>query len=101
MTSFQARIRADARLTMLQILSKDQGFSMNHELLGRYVDHLTAITLKEAEVKAHLAWLEDQGLVTTEIVGPYVQAKLTDLGLKVAQGAESAEGVSRPRPGDI
>ena len=59
------------------------------------------MTLTESEVRKHLSWLEDRGAVTTETVPPFTIAKLTDLGLSVARGHETIDGVSRPRPGQL
>lgn len=99
--SFAARVRADARLAMLQILASDLGYSLNHIILRAALDRLTAITLTEDEVKTHLGWLEDRELVTTEIVNRFTLAKLTDAGLSVARGSATVEGISRPSPGDM
>ena len=96
--SLAARVRADARLGILELLAEDRGYSLNHAILRTAVDRLSAITLTEDEVKAHLAWLEDRGLVITEAVPPYVLARLTDRGLAAARGETLIEGVSRPRP---
>ena len=96
--SLAARVRADARLGILELLAEDRGYSLNHLILRAALDRLTAITLTDEEVKTHLGWLEDRGLVTTEEVPPYVLAKLTDRGLAVARGEGVVEGVSRPRP---
>lgn len=101
MTSFAARVRADARLAILQILSKDRHYSMNHEVLNLAVDRLTAISLSEPEMKVQLGWLEDKGLIETDEASSYVLAKLTDEGLKVANGSIDVEGISRPRPSDL
>ena len=93
-----AKMRADARLAILELLAEDPGYSLNHVILRDAVDRLTAITLSEAEIKAHIAWLEDRGLVTAEEAPPYVLARLTDAGLEVARGHRTVEGVSRRRP---
>ena len=101
MPSLQARIRADVRRTILVLLSKDLGYSHNHEVLRLAIDRAEAVTMTESETKSHLSWLEDQGLIETEIVGRFMIAKLTDMGLKVARGSEIVEGVSRPNPDDL
>lgn len=93
--------RADARRTILQALAEDRGYSLNHAILRRVVDRLTAITLDEAEVKAHLSWLEDRGAITTESVPQFTIAKLTDYGLSLAQGHATLDGVSRPAPSQV
>lgn len=101
MTSISELKRADARRTILQALAQDRGYSLNHAILRTMVDRLTAITLDEDQVKAHLAWLEDRGAVTTESVPPYTIAKLTDYGLSLARGHAVLEGVSRPVPSQV
>lgn len=101
MTSFAARLRADARLAILRILAQDPGYSHNHSVLRDAVEFGTAITLSEDEIKDHLAWLENEALVETEIVGRFTLAKLTDKGLSVAEGKTRIDGISRPRPEDL
>ncbi len=101
MTSIAELVRRDARRTILQALADDLGYSLNHEILRTVVDRRTAVTLTTAEVKEHLAWLEDQGAITTTTVAPFVIARLTDYGLALAHGAEVLEGVSRPRPDQV
>ena len=96
--SLRHMIRGDARLTILQALKLDRGYSLNHRILRTVVDRMSAITLDEDEVKEHLAWLEDRGAVTTESVPPFIIAKLTDYGLQLARGHARLEGVSRPSP---
>ena len=98
MTSLAEMMRADARRTILQVLAQDRGYSMNDAILRRAVDRLTAVTLSESEMRQHLAWLEDQGAIMTEVVAPYVLATLTDKGLALAEGSEVIDGVSRPLP---
>ncbi len=99
--SLEHMMRGDARLTILRALAGDRGYSLNHEILRTLVDRMTAITLDNDQVKAHLAWLEDRGAVTTESVPPFTLAKLTDYGLSLARGHATLEGVSRPRPDQV
>lgn len=101
MTSIAELMRRDARRTILQALAEDRGYSLNHVMLRRVVDRLTAITLDEDQVREHLAWLEDRGAVTTETVPPFTIAKLTDYGLSLAEGHATLEGVSRPAPSQV
>ena len=98
MTSFAAMVRADARLAILRTLHADPGYSQNHTLLARAVDHATGITMMDRDIRDHLAWLEDRKLVSTEVVGHLVIAKLTRQGGLVAGGMDIVEGVSRPGP---
>ncbi len=98
--SLAASIRSMVRLVVLQLLAADLGYSQNHAVIRLALVSHAAQSLTDAEVKAHLSWLEDRGLVTTEVVGPYTVAKLTDQGLKVARGDEVVDGIDRPRPSD-
>ncbi|MDE0714092.1 MAG: hypothetical protein OXI10_04365 [Gammaproteobacteria bacterium] len=98
MRSLSAMMRADARLAILQALSEDRGYSLNHMMLREFVDRAAAITLCEDEVREHLSWLEDRGAVTTESVPPFLIAKLTNYGLGLARGHNTLDGVSRPLP---
>ena len=96
--SLRARMRADARLAALQILAQDKGYSANHDILRLGIDKATAITLSADEVRDMMSWLEDAGLVTTEVVAPFVIAKLTNKGLEAARGQVEVDGVSKPPP---
>lgn len=98
--SLAADIRAMVRLGILRLLGADMGYSQNHVIIRRGLERYAAQSLTESETKAHLAWLEDRGLVTTEVVGRYVAARLTNLGLAVSRGEEIMEGVERPQPDD-
>lgn len=100
-TSISEILRADARRTILQALTEDRGYSLNHAILRRIVDRAAAITLSDDEVRAHLAWLEDQGAVTTEQAPPFTIARLTDFGLSLAKGYATLAGVSRPAPSQV
>lgn len=99
-TSFDARVRADVRLAILQILAGDLGYSLNHAMMRDAVDRATAHSLTEEQVKEHFAWLEDRALVKTEELERYQIATLTDRGLKIVQGKERVEGIRLPTPGE-
>ena len=101
MASIAELMRRDARRAILQLLAQDRGYSMNDAILRSAVDRLSAVTLSPSEMRDHLSWLEDRGVVTTEAVPPYVLAKLTDFGLAVAEGHETLAGVSRPAPSQV
>lgn len=99
--SLAADIRAMIRREILRALAADPGYAQNDAILRRMLASHAAQTLTESELRAHLSWLEDRGVVVTEHVGPYVTAKLTDHGLKVAAGEEAVEGIRRPRPSEL
>ena len=99
--SLAASIRAMVRREILRLLASDVGYSQNHAIIRRAMESSTAQSLTETEVREHLSWMEDRELVTTEIVGPYLLAKLTDKGLSVARGEEHIDGIERPRPSEL
>lgn len=98
MTSFAEKVRLEARRKLIEILAADAGYSANHRILRAALERAAAISQTETEIKNHIAWLEDQGLVRTETVGPLTLAHLTDKGLSVAEGAEIVPGIARARP---
>ena len=101
MASIAELMRRDARLTILRALAEASGYSVNHRILRAIVDRHAAITLDDDEIRGHLAWLEDAGAITTQTVGRFTLATLTDRGLALARGEQRVEGVSRPLPSDM
>jgi DNA-binding GntR family transcriptional regulator len=49
-------------------------------------------------VKAELAWLEEQGLITNENLKGTQVATITQRGIDVATGQATHPGVKRPSP---
>lgn len=99
--SYNDYVAEDRRLVILKLLEEDQGGSHNHAVLQEALRRW-GHTMSRDQVKAELAWLEDQGLVTVQKVGegnPYHVATITDRGCDVATGAASVPGVKRPRGG--
>lgn len=99
--SLAADIRAMVRRQVLRVLVADPGYSQNDAIMRRAVSAATAQNLTESEIREHLSWLEDQSIVETEILGPYMLARLTDFGLKVARGEEHVDSIERPRPSEL
>jgi Fe2+ or Zn2+ uptake regulation protein len=85
------------RLTILQLLLKDQDYSINdtllQQLLGR-VGHGVSL----AVVRADLAWLEQVGLLATSELPGCTVAILRNDGVDVANGVAVVPGIARPRP---
>ena len=92
--------REHRRLVILRALADDPDYSINqyvlHGLLGEY-GHSIATDV----VAADLAWLEEQGLLTTDEAGArMIVAKATVRGVDVGLGRARHPGVARPRPGE-
>ncbi len=90
----------DQRLVILRALEQDLGYSHNEsilqDILGKFGHQVS-----RDKVRTLLGWLQEQGLVTYEILhsGTYV-ASLTTRGADVATGRAVVPGVKRPRAGE-
>lgn len=87
----------DQRLVILRTLAEDRGYSMNESVLQQVLD-MFGHRVSRDQVKAHLRWLEEMGLVTVEDACGVLVATLTSRGADVACGAAQVDGVKRPRP---
>lgn len=90
-------IRENRRLTILAILHEDPDYRANDDVLQTMLRAL-GLDASADQVRGDLVWLEEQGLVTTETVGPYTVAVLTQRGADCSQGRCRVPGVARPRP---
>ena len=97
MNRFADLVAEDQRLRILQLLDQAAGYDLNIRILG---DALAALGHRPSQdkLRSELAWLEEQGLVTTHTVGSIVVATATARGLDVAQGRARVPGVKRPAP---
>ncbi|MEX2450923.1 MAG: ArsR family transcriptional regulator [Rhodospirillales bacterium] len=96
--SFAEYVAEDIRLSILSLLAKDQGYSHNDRVLQRALEML-GHKVSADQVRTHLAWLADQGLVAVETVETFSIATLNQRGLDVAEGRALVPGVRRPQPG--
>lgn len=86
----------DQRLLILKSLD-DAGYDANEDILITCLDGY-GHRLSRDEMRSHLIWLEEQGLVTINKLLDYFIATITRKGLDVAQGRTAVYGVKRPRP---
>lgn len=87
---------SDQRLVILQHLAGALDYTA-HEHLVRAALAQLGHRVSADQVRAQLAWLDEQGLIT--LLGEQVQvARLTLRGEDVASGAARCPGVARPRP---
>ena len=88
-----------ARLCVLRTLTESAGYQSNSSLLR---DHLEAyaLHLSADQINAVLAWLVEQGLVTTEALGSVQVVTITQRGMDVARGVATMPVVRRPSPGE-
>ena len=97
MTSFKDAQRADLRLTVLHLLDSTDGYALSDRLLRSALESFGHRPSLDA-LRAELAWLAEQGLVTTQDVEGHTMATLTARGQDVAQGRARVPGVRRPEP---
>ena len=95
--SFEVHRAADRRLVILALLSHATGYSDNEYLIHAVLPE-QGHDISRDKLAAELAWLQEQGLITTTKVGGVTIAKLTPRGLDVARGRATVPGVKRPEP---
>ena len=93
--NFAAHLSADRRLVILRLLSEFQMYRSNSSVLHMALEGFGHATTRDL-VKTDLAWLAEQGLVNTEVMGPVIVATATERGLDVASGRAMVPGVARP-----
>jgi Fe2+ or Zn2+ uptake regulation protein len=89
---------ADQRLCILRILSVAPGYSANDSILDDILAQWSH-RISRDQVRTHVRWLQEQGLVTVEILGRTLNATITQYGIDVAKGEAFIDGVKRPSPG--
>jgi hypothetical protein len=97
MSSYVRLLEEDRRLTILKLLAEAGDYKANHFLVHTALDGF-GHTVSMDRLKADLAWLDEQGLITVSEIGGVKVAQLTDRGLDVAAGRVMHPGVKRPRP---
>lgn len=96
-SAYGRHVAEDRRLVILRVLSDSTGYQTNEYTLEAVLEDL-GHTVSSDRLHADLAWLAEQGLVTTSNVGGVTIPKLTQRGLDVARGKAVVPGVKRPRP---
>ncbi|SMF82982.1 hypothetical protein SAMN06265365_14831 [Tistlia consotensis] len=94
--SYQDDVGEHIRLAILRILEGAPGYAANDSVLHDKLPRL-ALSCSRAQVRTHLAWLRDQGLLALEEVAPGLfVATLAEAGADVAKGLTTVPGVKRP-----
>ena len=96
--NYEDTVREHLRITLLRLLAEQPDYTLNESILA---DLSTAYGFNPSRdrVRTELAWLREQGLVTTEDLGGFVVATLTERGEDAARGRVVVPGIKRPRPG--
>jgi hypothetical protein len=95
MKSFAERLTEDRRLVLLRILLEQNARRANSSVLTSAMDHYGHAITRDY-TRTQLRWLEEQGLVQLEDVGPVLVATLTERGAESARGLAVVDGVARP-----
>lgn len=95
MTTFAAFLAEDRRLVILRVLADMPAYRTNSFLLTTLLGKFGHEPSSD-QVKGDLAWLQEQQLVTVEVVESVHIATLTTRGADVAAGRAVVPGVKRP-----
>ena len=93
--SIQGILDAQQRLVILRSLL-DIGGAANESILNDCLDAYGHRVSRD-QVRTHITWLAEQGLVTINMVGSCMVASLTGRGQDVAEGRTTVPGVKKPR----
>ncbi len=93
--SLRDLLEEDRRLVILRSLV-DVGGEANESILNDCLDAYGHRVSRD-QVRAQLAWLQEQGVVTIETVGSYMVASLTGRGQDAAEGRCVVPGIKKPR----
>lgn len=98
MNDFAVFMTEHVRLALLRLLNEAPGYKANSSILTDFVLNM-GLSATRDQVRTQLAWLREQGLVTTEEQLPgLLVATATERGLDVANGLAHVPGVRRPAP---
>jgi len=95
--SYRDIVIADIRLAALQLLEEDPGYSYNERILKKLLASV-GHEVSSDQLRTEIAWLEEQGLATTEEIAGMLIVRLTNRGEDAALGRTQVPGVARPRP---
>ena len=97
MSAFANLVTEDQRLRILQLLDQTEGYDLNLRIL---TDALAVLGHRPSQdkLRSEVAWLEEQGLVSTREVGSILVVTATERGIDVAHGRGRMPGVKRPAP---
>lgn len=88
----------DRRLSILLVLSESPSYAANLFLVQTAVASIYGHNVSLDVLATDVAWLSEQGLVTSVATGEVTVATLTRRGVDVAAGRAMQPGVKRPLP---
>ena len=93
--TFESEVR---RREILAALASDPDYTINEALLRRVLRE-QGIGTSADQLRADLAWLQEQGLIRLRELGEVQIATALERGVDIATGAAQVPGVARPEPG--
>ncbi|MEO0442810.1 MAG: ArsR family transcriptional regulator [Pseudomonadota bacterium] len=94
---YQQLLRDDQRLLVLRGLQEMQGYTANDSIIHTVLEQY-GHQISRDQVRTHLSWLSEQGMVEIETIGDTLVATLTIAGSDVATGRSTVAGIKRPSP---
>ncbi|CAM5787493.1 ArsR family transcriptional regulator [Ottowia pentelensis] len=95
--NFENHLTADRRLVVLRLLAGSTGYQANAYIIEAALGDM-GHQVSGDRVAADLAWLAEQGLLSTTSVAGVTIAHLSPRGHDVAFGKAIVPGVKRPQP---
>lgn len=96
-SAVNAVMSAQRRGALLRILADQPGYGVNDAVLQSALEAIGHVAGRDL-VHTDIAWLQEQGLLSTQNAGPLLIASLTTRGDDVARGRVIVPGVQRPTP---
>ena len=97
MNDFAGTVREDLRLRILQSLDEAPGYEANIHVLSTQLE-VIGHRVSLDQLRVEIAWLEEQGAVTTRRVSTMVIPRATERGMEAARGRVRIPGIRRPDP---
>jgi len=95
--SYADELREHARIAILRLLEDAPRYTSNVSMMTDLL-HRLGIVYTRDQVASEIAWLREQGLVTSEDHAGFIVVTATVRGVEVAQGIVTHPGIQRPRP---
>lgn len=96
--SYQSDREQHQRLCILRTLDDQTGYRANCSFLMDVLS-VYGLSCSRDALRTQLAWLQEQGMITTEQLGSTTIASVTQRGQDVAKGLATVPGIKRPSAG--
>ena len=93
---FSTHLTEDRRLVVLRVLAESAGYTANEYILQQMLEQFGHVPSID-RIRADLAWLHEQQLLTVSQVADVHIARITARGQDVAAGRTVVPGIKRPR----